>query len=858
MEGGEGEKFKWTCESSSVVEDFLNNSAPKEAEKFVELSRHGLIETSAMFCNVTPLFSLGELIESLECSARLKDRWGIEVTTAVNHDVNGQSWTLPDLLSEYGVELLLMGINQDMARPQNPKPRAFWWEGYAGKRVLAWNGELYGFGQVIGIPRPKVWRGEPINLEESAVRINEYLEWLKSTGYPYDFAVVSVTNLVTWDNDAPNEELVRFARSWNAEGRQPKIRLITPREILKYIKLQNPDSVGTLKGEWSDWWSNGVGSAARETALKRWASRVREGAQVLRALVPLKADDEREFSKLNPEVGRHLILFSEHTWGSARSVRLPDSIDSIGQWVSKANHAYEGAASAWRLWTLASRGLIESLTGTPDTPSILVFNPLPWPVLQRVRAPAIVKPDNMFGSHSTHRVNQILAFSSHIDGTDQADGWIDYGLVKLPPFGYRILGLRQEPPPPETSVKVGRWELENRWFRIKVNPNNASISSLVSLDDGYEWVDVSNGFGLCEYVYHTVKSPNGRSELQPPSGRRDLEPYSTTPAGDIRQLLALEWAGVSGVTKQETRKGRGFAEILLKCSAAGVKEITMTYTLYDEAPWVDFSITLDKEAVLKPESVYIAFPFRVDKGVPRYASGGAVVAAESEQLPNTCRDFYCLQDWVDVSNNDRGVTLVSPDAPLTCIWGFTVGAYAEKFEGEPFIVSWPMNNYWWTNFKAAQWGKVTFRYRIFPHLTSFDTLSCEKVGLECSLPQLASVIVAGEPGEVTENSEPRRLPEECSLLEANPSSLHLLSAEVIEESTTQRRILLRVQLIEDVSNGTIRFKNDYRLKEAWRSNAHGVALEKFSSGTHDFHYYGRRGEVVCFLLEIEDNGLPQT
>ena len=42
----------------------------------------------------------------------------------------------------------------------------------------------------------------------------------------------------------------------------------------------------------------------------------------------------------------------------------------------------------------------------------------------------------------------------------------------------------------------------------------------------------------------------------------------------------------------------------------------------------------------------------------------AVVAAEADQMPSACRNWLSLGRWADVSAGDRGITLVSLDAPL--------------------------------------------------------------------------------------------------------------------------------------------------------------------------------------------------
>ena len=52
------------------------------------------------------------------------------------------------------------------------------------------------------------------------------------------------------------------------------------------------------------------------------------------------------------------------------------------------------------------------------------------------------------------------------------------------------------------------------------------------------------------------------------------------------------------------------------------------------------------------------------------------------------------------------------------------------------ILSYVMNNYWETNYKASQGGKSVFRYSVFPH-SGFDPVQSEKWGVECHQPLIS-------------------------------------------------------------------------------------------------------------------------
>jgi hypothetical protein len=96
---------------------------------------------------------------------------------------------------------------------------------------------------------------------------------------------------------------------------------------------------------------------------------------------------------------------------------------------------------------------------------------------------------------------------------------------------------------------------------------------------------------------------------------------------------------------------------------------------------------------------------------------------------------------VDVTGKDRGITLFTPDAALTETGRITTDANQTGWlkhaqQPENHIISWVMNNYWGTNYKATQEGKTLFRYYLLAH-DAFDRGKTEKEGMEIAQPLLA-------------------------------------------------------------------------------------------------------------------------
>ncbi|MCK4590554.1 MAG: hypothetical protein KAT86_02280, partial [Candidatus Latescibacteria bacterium] len=127
----EDSKFRWTCEGTWTVEHFLEGASEGEREAFIELVKQGRIEVTALYLNMTKLVSHEELIRWVYYAAELRRKYGITISTAMNTDVAGFSWALPQVLNGMGVRYFSTAVNQ--TREFAPKvPRPFYWQGPDG------------------------------------------------------------------------------------------------------------------------------------------------------------------------------------------------------------------------------------------------------------------------------------------------------------------------------------------------------------------------------------------------------------------------------------------------------------------------------------------------------------------------------------------------------------------------------------------------------------------------------------------------------------------------------------------------------------------------------------------------------
>jgi len=93
--------------------------------------------------------------------------------------------------------------------------------------------------------------------------------------------------------------------------------------------------------------------------------------------------------------------------------------------------------------------------------------------------------------------------------------------------------------------------------------------------------------------------------------------------------------------------------------------------------------------------------------------------------------------WVDVSNDQRGVTWATIDAPLIEIGAITAEKpWMKEIAPAQNFYSYVMNNYWHTNYKADQEGMVSFRYSVRPH-GEYSQEEAARFGIERRQPLLA-------------------------------------------------------------------------------------------------------------------------
>jgi alpha-mannosidase len=143
----------------------------------------------------------------------------------------------------------------------------------------------------------------------------------------------------------------------------------------------------------------------------------------------------------------------------------------------------------------------------------------------------------------------------------------------------------------------------------------------------------------------------------------------------------------------------------------------------------------------------------VPQGTVRMETPWAVVRPNEDQLAGSCRNWFTVQRWVDVSDDRCGIAWAPLDAPLMELGGLTANLLGSVAFNEwmtnaldsQTIYSWAQNNHWHTNYKVDQPGVTTFRYVLRPRRGGYSPIQSARFGLEPTRPLLAASAAAGAP-----------------------------------------------------------------------------------------------------------------
>ncbi len=734
--------FRWQCENFWQIENFLRYADPTERANLIRYVREGRIGLSASYLNLTDLIDDGVLREHLALARAWADEIGAPMKSAMTADVNGYSAGLPDALADAGVKYFYSAIHTHHGMyPLHKNPAFFRWRGPGGKSVLAFAGEHYHWGHVLGlcpngvssfmlnddilreIDSGKILStdAETTEKEETELakkRITRYLSSLEECGWPLDFTPVFVSGILS-DNSPPNGRVAeRICRLNECFGGKVTLGMTTLDAFFE--KLENAGAeMPEYAGDWTDWWADGVGSTPEAVKVYREAQRNRNLASLL--------DPEGRWTDrgLWQASGRNMMLYAEHTWGHSASVSDPYSSLVAAMNLKKTAFAVNANSEACALLD----GVLEGLGNKairPDRPGMVrVMNPYPFSLSAPAAAP-LLGWETLEGRAQEARplmLRDVLTGQARPTQTGRGPrGRLAETVLTLSPGESRDMQITYAEPnrdmPPHTAWMcadaVSDQEgisglalpdyIETENFIVRTDESRG-VASILEKKTGWDLLSGEGKHGAFTCLYFVTPTAGQRNAFRRQMGRRretvNTRRYAARP---LRFSIA--------------EKGEVSVTLRAVYDLEGTDECSLDLKIYRRLPRLDACVRIKKKSCADPEEIQVALPFVTDGDNETWIDKtGCVIRPGIDQLPGTCQAFWCLQNGILRRGKSFDLLISCPDAPLVSFGeqkkgpvalGGGQGADINRAE----IRSRIMNNFWETNFAIDLGGWHEFRYTV--------------------------------------------------------------------------------------------------------------------------------------------------
>jgi hypothetical protein len=679
----EGARFVWNVEVLWAVDSYLRRMSSEKRTEFLEAVKNGSVALNGMYLNeLTGLCRPEELLRLFRYSTQLASQTGTRIDAAMISDVPGYTWGTVTAMAQAGIKYFSAAPNYfdrigDILVQWENKP--FYWLSPSGnEKVLVW------------IP----YRGYALShmiKQLSPEFVTSYLAHLDETHYPYDIAYIRWSG--HGDNAEPDPAICEFIKDWNARYAYPKFFISSTSRAFRAFEERYSDKLPQVRGDWTPYWEDGAGSSAAETAMNRASADRLTQAETLWAML----DPKHSPSKAFDEAWRSVLLYSEHTWGADCSVSDPEREKTKEQWAIKRSYA---VAADQQSRELVAQALAQPAQqpGSSVQGEFDVLNTTSWPRTELVN---LSRQESATGDQvlddrnkpvpSQRLSNDALAFIAR----------------EVPPFAARRYRVSAGKEPADESLHVTENLLQNRELSLRIDTNSGAIIELRGRQIPVNLVDAGSGEALNDYLF--------------------------LPGDD---LANLQHSGPATIKIKEN--GPVVASLLIESEAPGCRMLTREVRLYADADYLEVIDTVDKlRAAIPPkppdwqfaqkggkESVNFTFPFNVPRGDLVIDTPLGVMEPEVDQIAGSCKNWFPVSRWVDVSNPDFGVTWVTLDAPLIEVGELSARllgsqtnptVWRRKVNRTQRFYAWVMNNHWGTNYRGYQDGPTVFRFILRPH-----------------------------------------------------------------------------------------------------------------------------------------------
>jgi alpha-mannosidase len=765
-----------------------------------ELVKSGRLEIGGTFINPTVDYCFDECITRNIYLGKswLKRTFDYDTRLAYEEDTSGHALQMPQLLKKSGIRYYKISRG-----PQS----IFYWASPDGSSVLTYLAEYtWSYHSLLGY-----------SSEETINRLPAELEKAKKN--------YRISNLMIPDGDhwsQPNLGLLEIVKNWNEKMGTPILKLGTTQEFM--TSIENEREIPILAGDIPNQW---IGIAAIEAEIVRRLRRIQNvifSAEEFTAISSL-IGGEHNFKDLQ-EAWRLILLTSDHNWGGK-------DLTASGEFCDEEKLRYLKQAAALCMKQLEKA--LENISSKVDTTSsnsneipIVVFNQLPWERSDIVE----LEIDNEAEPNKTQ-------IRSH-DGTyipSQASVTVDEGGKRkihlsfvaeaIPATGYKTYFITMNGSSQEVESLLGAEKnvLENRFFRIEVDPEGRGIIGFIDKERGVEIggeKECSLGPMKFKFILNELFGLGLKMSTKaiPTVLDRTDEFITTTSTGEVFR------AGDNPSTVSIIEDGPVKATILIEgkfIDSVKRQEIT----IYDKLNRVDLRTTIEwsgKNFV----AIMLMFPLNLENAtnvvinVPYGAVDSTDIARGFWIKPTDPAQFKLrgVQHWIDITDSGGGATLLTN---WPC-FDFTMAPAA--------VILWSMDNehsfFYGTRYR--QKGTHSLNFSLIPHVGGWRMSQAYRHGSDIAFPLIP----------VLTSQHTAFLPREISFIGIKGSNIVLTA---MKKADDEKGFILRVYEAEGKERSfTVEFYRE--IKELWETNL----LEE---NTKTLTFYRKSAELTALPYEIK-------
>ncbi len=775
----DGSKFKWTCEISWQIQNYLKERNETQIKNFIQEVKKNRIEIAALYAGEhTDLLGDEEAIRSFYLAAELRRKYKINIDSVMLSDVPGCTIGFVQIMARAGMKNFNLADNNFIAPflKRTDLPRPFYWAGEDNSKILSWYTDHPFYAYI---------EGQNYGLSESYIQVREKLPTklidLEYSGYVYDELQLQYA----FDNFRIEFRPAVIVREWNEKWAYPKIRLSTIREFFDRMRNKYDPQIPTVKGDWTNWWGNIVTAYPKETSHSRILHNKIPRLETLTAVLD-GISNSYAYPDNYQKIYENNLAFDEHSGNGmvweAKSEEIQNKAlcegyrfihnavhdskkieeDLINQLSASFQNEYDISIAVVNTSNQNSNGIV-AIKINPNKKNLRLID----------------LSKNAEVEFILNKNNELKFYAEDVPGI----GFKKYKIaddLKIPAKVY----------PKKIEPIDNIYFIENNFYKISINGSgiissvfDKSLRKEIIKDKSFSQPAVyrakkKNAIEMGKFipdVYNGVKVPLQKIDLY----KQSIVNVDECFENEIEAAVKISFRINNFIWLRQTIKLPKFTKQI------EIKNEIPAEVLYNAALRKKLGHAFTESGIL-----YFNFPFKINNAKFIYDAPCAVIDPEEMQLNGTCKDFYSIKNWCALQNKTSQISFANINAPLVDIGSPGLMQYKEENDEDAssiFVRAFSIHDDQMT-FKSPYFNSKSFNFNVvFTSGKNSSITEIEKWGNEIQQPLMGIFLRKNKNG--IENKSGK-------LINISPSNLKLITVKKAEENDD---LIIRLKEIEGKS-----------------------------------------------------------